>query len=102
MERAFNDNLTDAVLGVPRHVVYRDFAAETVLLNIDTGTYHGLNPVAGKMLEVLDRVGRFGEAVPLLVAEFDQPQDVIERDLAGLCQGLLQRGLLEVRGPANG
>lgn len=102
MEPLFKDKLTDSVVSVPRHVVYRDFAAETVLLNIETGTYHGLNPVAGKMLEVLDRVGRFSEAVPLLVAEFDQSQDVIERDLAGLCEGLLQRGLLEARPMENG
>jgi hypothetical protein len=98
MEGAFKENLADAVLGVPRHVVYRDFAAETVLLNIETGTYHGLNRSAGRMLETLDRVGRVSEAVTLLAAEFEQPVEVIQEDLAGLCDALLQRGLLEVRG----
>src|SRR5829696_5985420 len=102
MESAFNSNLIDAVVGVPRNVVYRDFAAETVLLNIETGMYHGLNPVPGRMLETLDRLGSVREAVNLLAQEFEQPVDVIERDLAGLCEGLLQRGLLEVRSAANG
>jgi hypothetical protein len=101
MESAFNSNLTDAVVGVPRNVVYRDFAAETVLLNIETGMYHGLNPVAGRMLEALDRLGSVREAVTLLAQEFEQPADVIERDLTGLCEGLLQRGLLEVRPAAD-
>ena len=102
MESASNSNLMETVVGVPRNVVYRDFAAETVLLNIETGMYHGLNPVAGRMLETLDKVGRVREAVALLAREFEQPADVIERDLTGLCEGLLQRGLLEVRPSADG
>jgi Coenzyme PQQ synthesis protein D (PqqD) len=102
MESASNLNLIDAVVGVPQNVVYRDFAAETVLLNIETGMYHGLNPVAGRMLETLDRVGRVREAVALLAREFEQPLEVVERDLTGLCDGLLQRGLLEVRAARNG
>src|SRR5688572_23992715 len=102
MEHAPQDNLLDAVVVIPGHVVYRDFASETVLLNIETGTYHGLNPVAGRMLETLDRVGRVRDAVPLLATEFEQPVAVIERDLAALCDGLVERGLLEVRDSANG
>jgi hypothetical protein len=101
MESASNLNLIDAVVSVPRNVIYRDFAAETVLLNIETGLYHGLNPVAGRMLETLDRVGRVREAVTLLAQEFEQSVEVIERDLTGLCEGLLQRGLLEVRAAGN-
>ena len=38
---------------VPEHVVYREFVQETVILNLETGTYHGLNPSGGKMLETL-------------------------------------------------
>src|SRR3954452_6316459 len=101
MEHA-QKNLLDAIAVIPGHVVYRDFASETVLLNIETGTYHGLNPVAGRMLETLDRVGRVREAVPLLVTEFEQPAEVIERDLAALCDGLVRRGLLEIRNAADG
>jgi Coenzyme PQQ synthesis protein D (PqqD) len=92
-----NQDLTNAFVGVPRHVVYRDFASETVLLNIDTGTYHGLNPVAGRMLETLDKLGSVRESITALAREFEQPDEVIERDLTELCDGLIQRGLLEVR-----
>src|SRR5215208_6210725 len=102
MESAFNSNLTDAVVGVPRNVVYREFAAETVLLNIETGLYHGLNPVAGRMLEALDRLGSVREAVLAIAQEYAEPVEVIERDLTGLCEGLLERGLLELRAPADG
>ena len=44
-------NLTETLqlnVKLPQHVVYRDFVSETVLLNIQTGKYHGLNPTAGR------------------------------------------------------
>ena len=36
---------------VPDHVVYRDFAEQTVALNLHTGRYHGLNETSAEMLE---------------------------------------------------
>jgi len=38
---------------VPEHVVYRDFAEQTVALNLETGRYHGLNPTAAAMVDAL-------------------------------------------------
>ena len=67
---------------VPEHVVFRSFAAETVVLNLDTGLYHGLNRTAGLLLERLD-VGRS-------VAE------EVERDCVELCRELHERGLIEL------
>ena len=51
---------------LPQHVVHRSFVAETVVLNLRTGKYHGLNPTAGKMLEALDAAPTVGAAVPVL------------------------------------
>lgn len=84
-------------VGVPRHVVFRDFVSETVLLNINTGQYHGLNPTAGRMLTVLDSVGEVHLAAKQLANEFEQPLERIEEDLSELCEGLLERNLLEIR-----
>ena len=38
---------------VPDHVVYRDFAEQTVVLNLRTGRYHGLNETSSQMLDAL-------------------------------------------------
>ena len=84
-------------VGVPQHVVYRDFVSETVLLNIQTGQYHGLNPTAGRMLTVLDKVSSVEEAAKQLAQEFEQPVGRIEEDLSEFCAGLLERKLLEIR-----
>lgn len=81
---------------LPQHVVHRSFVAETVVLNLRTGKYHGLNPTAGKMLEVLEETPTVGDSVPELAGEYGVEQAQIESDLITLCRGLLERGLIEI------
>jgi hypothetical protein len=89
--------MLDGVFHVPGHVVHRRFVNETVVLNLETGQYHGLNPVGGLMLEALARHGTVRDAVPCLAEEFEgvSPSQ-IERDLHDFCSDLLARGLIEV------
>jgi hypothetical protein len=91
-------SLLDRRFAVPDHVVHRAFAAETVVLNLKTGGYHGLNPVAGRMLEVLEETGSPREAVSRVMAEWDAERDRVESDAASLCAELLERGLIEPAG----
>jgi hypothetical protein len=81
---------------IPEHVVYRAFAKETVVLNLQTGSYHGLNPTAGRMLEVLSRSSTVGEATDALATEYGVPREEIGADVHGLCRQLLERGLIEL------
>ena len=81
---------------VPDHVVHRAFEAETVLLNLETGTYHGLNPTGGRMLEVLQESGSLEVTIATVAAEYGQPDDAVRRDLARLVWDLEARGLLVV------
>ena len=83
-----------ARIRVPDHVVYRNFDEETVILNLETGMYHGLNPTAAQMLEEIQRSDSVAAAAEALVEQFGQPPAVIERDLLGLCQALEERGLV--------
>lgn len=82
---------------VPAHVVYRSFVNETVVLNLETGSYHGLNPVGGRMLEALDREETVAGAVGRLAGEFgDVKPDDLELDVCSFCTDLLERGLIEL------
>jgi hypothetical protein len=81
---------------LPQHVVHRSFVAETVVLNLRTGKYHGLNPTAGAMLDALGEAPSIGAAVPGLAAEFGVEEAQIQADLLALCRGLLERGLIEI------
>jgi hypothetical protein len=78
------------------NVVYREFPSETIMLNLVTGTYYGLNPVRGRMLVLLERVACVGAAIAPLAQEFDKPPEVIEGDLQELCRALHERGLIEL------
>jgi hypothetical protein len=86
---------------VPQHVVYRSFPSETVVLNLQTGCYHGLNATAGRMLETLERAVTVRNAATDLAASYETPRAVIELDLCELCNALLERGLIEVDGPSG-
>lgn len=93
--------LLNQQIRVPEHVVYRDFTDETVVLNLESGMYHGLNRVAARMLEVAQASDSLRNAIPPLASEFGQPHEVIERDLLSLCQSLLERGLIDTDARAD-
>lgn len=98
-DRGPEPNVTpNSTVHVPEHVVYRPFAAETVLLNLETGHYHGVNPTGGRMLEALEKAGTVREAAAQLAEEYDQPRDGVEQDLCAFCADLVERGLVEVDG----
>jgi PqqD family protein of HPr-rel-A system len=85
-----------ARMRLPQHVVHRSFVAETVVLNLRTGKYHGLNPTAGRMLEALAEAPAAGDVVPELAREYGVEPAAVESDLIALCQGLLERDLIEM------
>jgi hypothetical protein len=89
--------ILEAKLTVPGHVIYRWFEEETVLLNLDTGQYHGLNETGGRMLQLLDETdGAVRPAVQRLAGEYEMPYEEIAPLLANFCTALADRGLVEV------
>jgi hypothetical protein len=88
--------LMGATVRVPEHVVYRPFPAETVVLNLESGTYHGLNRTGGRMLEALDQLGEVKQVAAVLQGEFDQPTARIQADLCRFCQDLIEANVLEL------
>jgi hypothetical protein len=85
---------------LPDHVVHRAFAQETILLNLRTGLYHGLNATAGHMLEAMTAGAALDAAVEQLAREYGEPVDRIRLDVAQLVADLLDRDLIELS-PVN-
>ena len=88
----------DVLLGervrIPQGVVYRTFVKETVILNLETGLYHGVNPTGGRILEMLEKAGSIADVSAVLAHEYSRPLAEIERDLCVFCEALIERGLL--------
>ncbi len=91
-------SLLGARVRVPDHVVYRDFGDETVILNLQSGMYHGLNETGATMLAALGESETVTAAIDRLADELGQPRDVIKRDVLGLCAALAERGLIDRHG----
>lgn len=91
-------SLLTAKIKVPQHVVFRSFPSETVVLNLQTGKYHGLNPTAGRMLEALAQAACVRDAAAATAQDYEQPQGATEKDMCDLCHALLKRGLVEIDG----
>lgn len=77
-------------------VVYRSFGAETVVLNLSTGHYHGVRGTGGRMLELLAQTGDVDETARRVSDEFDHPLGDVQRDVNELSQELIKRSLLVV------
>ena len=75
-------------------VVYRSFGSETVLLNLNTGQYHGLRGSGGRMLELLAETGDVDETARVIADEYSQPLPEVTRDLEDLCSSMAERSLV--------
>ena len=100
-EATQEQSLLGVKVKVPQSVVFRSFPTETVVLNLQTGKYHGLNPTAGRMLRALTESDSVREAAVAVAAEYDCAAETIEEDICDLCQNLLDRGLIERDGGAE-
>jgi hypothetical protein len=90
-----NEILTARVT-LPEHVVRREFPEETIVLNLRTGLYHGLNATAAAMLEALEDGAPVGETAERLARHFGQPSERVSADLVTLVGTLRERDLVEI------
>lgn len=81
---------------VPNHVVYQSFVAETVLLDLETGTHHELDGNAGRLLEVLESSRSIVAAAATLAQERPESAGELERICSDLCERLLAVGLISI------
>lgn len=81
---------------VPNGVVHRSFGDQTVLLNLATGQYHGLNATGRRMFELMIERGSLAGVAEELAREYGRPEEEIADDLVDLCAALSERGLLEL------
>jgi len=87
--------LTDKLI-TSDDVVARVVAGETVLLNLATGTYFGLNEVGGRIWHLLDTDGcSLAEITDKLQAEFDVSGENAAADVLSLMVSLSEHGLVQ-------
>lgn len=92
----------EARISVPEYVAHRPFEGETVVLNLESGQYHGLNSTAARMFTLLAEHGSIRSAAEAAAEYYGMEVEDVIGDVQDLCDQLAQRGLIAVDARATG
>ena len=81
-------------LRIADDVVFRDLAGESVLLNLSTGTYFGLDVVGTRLWHLIAEHGSTTLVIEALLVEYDVDELRLQKDVEALIDQLLAKGLL--------
>jgi hypothetical protein len=84
----------DTTLTVPPHVMSRLVGDETVLLDLASGLYFGLDGVGQRIWQAVANGKKLSETVDIVAAEYDVDRDQATADVLQFASTLLERGLL--------
>ena len=87
-----------ARVSAPSDVLVSELAGESVILNLKSECYFGLDPVGTRMWAALTTAGSIQAAFDELLAEYDVPEEQLRQDLSELIEKLTQQGLVEIKG----
>ena len=88
-------NLNSLVQASPAQVSC-DLGGEAAILNLDTGTYYGLDPVGARIWSCLSTPHTVAELRDRVLAEYDVDAARCEADLVALLDALAAAGLVLV------
>ena len=89
MTISFTDRVT-----VPDGVLISNLQDESVILNLESERYFGLDDVGTRFLTVLKTSESIGAAYETLSSEYDVDRQVLRDDLLTLVEKLIDQGLL--------
>ena len=82
-------------------VIFRDLEGESVLLDLKTGLYFGLNPVGTRIWHLMEEGRTPAQILETLLAEYEVPPEQCRRDLEQLLGALQQKSLVQVAKSAS-
>lgn len=81
---------------VPAHVLIRRLDGESVLLNLESERYFGLDATGTRMWELVTSQPCIALALEKLQEEYEVEPDVLQSHLTQLMSGLVENGLLQL------
>ena len=86
----------DSKVTIPSQVMARTVGNETVILDLASGTYFGLDPVGARIWALISEGKTLAQTCDVLVDEYDVTRDVLERDALALARDLAEKKLISV------
>lgn len=90
-------DLTLKRLAVRPDVLTRELRGESVLLDLASERYFGLDEVGTGMWRALTAGGTVGQAIDALLGEYDVPAEQLREDVGAFVRQLSEAGLVDVR-----
>src|ERR1700692_847745 len=87
---------------VPSHVLVRFLDKESVLLNIETERYFGLDETGTRMWQLVTAAPKVEVAYQQLLDEYDVEAELLRANLTDLLNRLVENGLFENFAPVLG
>lgn len=84
----------DTKLSIPPQVMSRLVGEETVLLDLVSGVYFGLDGVGKRIWESVAEGNNLGQAVAIIVTEYEVDEEQAQTDVIEFASDLVTRGLL--------
>ena len=85
--------LTDK-LAIPAQVMARTVGDETVILDLASGTYFGLDPVGARIWALMGERKTLAEICATMLEEYEVGREQLETDVLRLSGELVERGLV--------
>ena len=85
--------LTDKV-AIPTQVMARTVGDETVILDLASGTYFGLDPVGARIWQLLGEGSTLAETCATMLEEYDVTLEQLQADVIRLASELAERKLI--------
>jgi len=83
-------------------VLMRELEQESVILNLNSECYFGLDEIGTRMLNVLIGSESIEHAYEALLAEYEVEPQQLRGDLGTLVEKLLERGIVQIENPQAG
>ncbi len=88
-------NLSDKVT-IPTQVMARTVGDETVILDLASGIYYGLDPVGARMWQLMSEGQPLAAICEVMLEEYEVTREALEVDVLRLTEELSAKGLVSL------
>lgn len=87
----------NSVFQIPPHVLAREVGDETVILDLEKGTYLGLDSVGARMWSLMGEGKSVDGICETMIQEYEVSAEVLEKDILSFAEELAEQDLVRVK-----
>jgi hypothetical protein len=96
MNQGGNMITAETIVSRSRDVVSSHIDGEAVMMSIERGKYYGMDPIASRIWELVEKPINVGDMIDTLMQEYNVTQEDCEKDVLVFLSDLLAEKLVEI------